>query len=88
MGPTPHPSNDKEVYPGRLYLYDVDTERVFTITTDQGDSEVLLVEDDTVYYRASDRLYSAPITAKGMGPARLVAKGDEVRDSHWAFVKH
>ena len=32
-----------------------DTEKLFTITTNQGDSEILLIEDNTVYYRVSDR---------------------------------
>jgi hypothetical protein len=80
--------NDEAVYPGRLYLYDVDTERVHKITTNQGDSEVLLVENSTVYYRVSDRVYSAPITDSGVGPARLVAQAEEIRDAHWAFFKH
>jgi hypothetical protein len=76
------------VFPGRLHLYDVDTERFFTIATNQGDSEVLLVENNTVYYRVSDRLYAAPITDKGIGPARLLATSEVIRDAHWAFIKH
>jgi len=76
------------VYPGRLFLYDTSTERIYTIVTHQGDSEILLVEDGTVYYRASDRLYSAPITNRGLGEAKLLAKSDVIRDAHWAFIKH
>ena len=75
------------VFPGRLHLYDSDREQVYTIVTNQGDSEVLLLEDGTVYYRASDRLYAAPITEKGIGTARLVAKDYSIRDVHWAFIK-
>jgi hypothetical protein len=75
------------VYPGRLHLYDIDTERVYTIETKQGDSEVLLIENGTVYYRASDRLYSVPITDKGIGVARLIATDEAIRDAHWAFIK-
>ena len=78
----------KDVYPGRLHLYDLDTERTYTISTNQGDSEILLVDNNTVYYRASDRLYSAPITESGMGRARLLATADVIRDAHWAFIKH
>lgn len=76
------------VYPGRLHLYDVNTERLYTIATNQADSEILLVEDQTVYYRVSDRLYSAPVTEKGIGTARLLATGDLIQDAHWAFIKH
>ena len=75
-------------YPGRLHLYDVDTEQLFTINTGQGDSEVLLVESGVVYYRAADELYSAPITDRGIGPARLLATDDSIRDAHWAFIKY
>lgn len=76
------------VFPGRLHLYNMETERVFTIETKQGDSEILLVEKNTVYYRVTDRLYSAPITDKGIGTAKLIATDDIIRDSHWAFIKH
>ena len=76
------------VFSGRLYLYDIDTERVYTISTNQGDSEVLLVENNVAYYRASDRLYSVPITEKGLGTAQLLATDEAVRDAHWAFIKH
>jgi hypothetical protein len=71
-----------------LHLYDIDNEKVYTIETHQGDSEVLLIEDGVVYYRASDRLYSAPITALGLGSARLVATDEAIRDAHWSFIKH
>src|ERR1700683_2596053 len=50
------------IYPGRLDVYNIDTEKLFTITTNQGDSEILLIEENTVYYRVSDRLYKASIT--------------------------
>ena len=76
------------VFPGRLYLYDTSNERVYSIDTKQGDSEILLVEDGVVYYRASDRLYSATITASGLTPGRLLATSDIIRDAHWAFIKH
>ncbi len=55
-------------YTGKLYLYNIDTEQLFSISTKQGDSEILLVENETVYYRISHRLYSAPITSKGIAP--------------------
>ncbi len=36
------------VYSGRLDVYSIDTEKLFTIATNQGDSEILLIEDGTV----------------------------------------
>jgi hypothetical protein len=74
-------------YPGRLSLYDAATERMYTILTNQGDSEILLVEDGVVYYRASDRLYSVPITPTGLGQAKLLTASEVVRDAHWAFIR-
>ena len=76
------------VFPGHLFLYDVSTEHLYTIDTHQGDSEILLVEDRVVYYRASDRLYSATITETGLTPGRLLATSEVIRDAHWAFLKH
>ena len=75
------------VFPGRLYLYDASTERVYILATNQGDSEVLLVENGVVYYRASDRLYSATLTDKGLAPSSLLATSETIRDAHWAFIK-
>jgi hypothetical protein len=76
-------SHYKDVYPGRLHLYNVYTEKIYTISTKQADSEILLVDNATVYYRASDRLYSAPITENGIGEARLLATDEAIRDAHW-----
>ena len=76
------------VYPGTLHLYDVATEKSYTIITNQGDSEILLVENGAVYYRVSDRLYSAPLGASSVGAPTLLATGDLIRDAHWAFIKH
>jgi hypothetical protein len=89
MGPSLVESfaNSDSVFPGRLHVFDSDTEAVFTITTNQGDSEILLI-DGTVYYRVSDRLYGAPISAKHLGAGHLLAQDEEIRDAHWAFVKH
>jgi hypothetical protein len=75
------------IYPGRLDVYNIDTEKLFTITTNQGDSEILLIEDGTVYYRVSDRLYRVPITDSGFGAATLIATDEAIRDAHWAFIK-
>jgi hypothetical protein len=80
--------DSSEVFPGRLQLYDTERDRVYAITTNQGDSEVLLVDKNVVYYRVSDRLYSTEITVDGLAPARLIATSEVVRDTHWAFIVH
>src|SRR5205823_12061756 len=55
MGPSIHArfNDGKYVFHGRLHLYDLDNGHTYTITTNQGDSEILLVDNSTVYYRAS-----------------------------------
>ena len=75
------------VYPGRLHFYNIATGKLISIATNQGDSEVLLVDDGIAYYRVSDKLYSAPINEKGVGKATLLATDDVIRDVHWAFFK-
>jgi hypothetical protein len=89
MGPNMERTFDEaaSVYPGRLHVYNIYTEKLFTITTNQGDSEILLIEDNTVYYRVSNRLYTAPITDSGIGAATLIATDEAIRDAHWAFTK-
>ncbi len=77
----------RNVLPGNLFIYDVDTEKVFPIRTRQGDSEVLLVEGGMVYWRAATRLYSAQITDSGIGEPRLLATDEVIRSTHYAFIK-
>jgi hypothetical protein len=74
------------VFPGRLHVFDTDTQRTFTINTKQGDSEILLIDGGMVYYRVSNRIYRAPITKMGIGPARLMAEDERIGDAHWAFT--
>jgi hypothetical protein len=76
------------VFPGRLHLYNIDTGQDTVITTNQGDSEVLLVDKNVVYYRVSNRLYSASITAGAIAMPKLLATDETIRDVHWAFIKH
>jgi hypothetical protein len=78
--------NPVSVFPGRMHVYDVETTKTYTIETKQADSEVLLVENGTVYYRVNDRLYSVAITGVGLGTPRLLATSDVLRDTHWAFL--
>ncbi len=47
---------------GILFLYNnINTRKKYTIRTNQGDNEVLLVEGDTVYYRINRSIYRAAI---------------------------
>ena len=74
-------------YPGTLHLYNADTTKTLTITTNEPDSEILLVENGRVLYRVNDSLFEAKLEAEGLGPASLLVQSDVIRDSHWAFTK-
>jgi hypothetical protein len=87
-GPATNAVSQGGQFPGRLLIYDTDAEKEFSISTGQGDSEVLLIEGGVVYYRAATRLYSAPLTKEGVGEGHLLATSELIRDAHWAFTKH
>lgn len=71
--------------PGILFLLDTAKGRYFEIRTDQGDSEILLVREDSVYYRINNSLFVAPLNAGSIGPGRLLVTNDAIPDVHWAF---
>jgi hypothetical protein len=75
------------VFPGRLHLFNVDTEKTLTIETKQADSEVLLIDRNVIYYRADTRLFSAEITDGKVSNARVIADAEYIRDAHWAFLR-
>lgn len=72
--------------PGILYLYNTTTNTYFEWDTKQGDSEILLIENNEVYYRVNDEIFRAPIlNGKKLGKAKLLIKNEVVPDIHWAF---
>ena len=71
---------------GILFLYNTETQQKYEIETNQGDSEILLVEDDTVYYRVYDEIYQAKIGMNKIETGTLLVKDDVVPDIHWAFL--
>ena len=73
-------------FPGILFLYDIRTGKKYTIETNQGDSEILLVEEGIMYYRVNDRILKAKIGKESIGEPELVVEGEIVPDIHWAFM--
>ncbi len=74
-------------YPGILYLLNVPTRKYIEWNTGQGDSEILLVQDETVYYRVNDEIYKVPIlNGEKLGKSNLLIKDPRVPDIHWAFL--
>ena len=79
--------NSERYFPGILYLYHVPTEKYIEWSTGQGDSEILLVENNTVYYRVGDEIYKATIIEnQKLDKPRIIIKNDKVRHIHWAFT--
>lgn len=73
--------------PGILFLYNTETNKYIEWDTQQGDSEILLVEDEAVYYRVFNTIYKSPIlNGEMLGKAELLVKDNEyVPFIHWAF---
>ncbi len=67
-----------------IFLYNVKTGKDYTIKTDDIESEVLLVEDDVVYYRVKDRLYRSDISKDFKDP-ELLAQDPALEGIYWAF---
>ncbi|MFO0363610.1 MAG: hypothetical protein ACK55F_02840 [Acidobacteriota bacterium] len=79
-------AEDKDkIYPGRIFIYDVEKEKSISLVTGQADSEVILIESGWVYYRAADVLYKAEIGERELGKPVMIAQDDAIRDAHWAF---
>lgn len=81
-------------YPGELILYHIPTQQKISWITfengkPQGDSEVLLIRNETVYYRVNDVVYEAPIiNYRELGESKLLIKDKRVSDIHWAFFSN
>jgi hypothetical protein len=79
--------NDGFYRPGILYLYNANTGIYIEWNTGQGDSEILLVKDEMVYYRVFDAIYKVPIIeGERLGESELLVRDIQVvPDIHWAF---
>lgn len=74
-------------YSGILYLLNIDTREYIEWNTGQGDSEILLVQDEVVYYRVNDKIYKATIiNGEKLGETELLIQDEKVPDIHWAFI--
>lgn len=73
---------------GYLYFYNIDTKNYIEWNTKQADSEILMVRNDTVYYRKYDAIYMAPIIdGKKLGKSILLISSKEVPSIHFIFFK-
>lgn len=80
---------DLQIYSsGVLFLFNTSTGIFLTINTCHGDSQILLVKDDEVYYRVNDSIYVRRIiNGLYLSNEELVVRSPMVVDVHWAFFK-
>jgi hypothetical protein len=67
-----------------IFLYSIETGKEYTIKTDSEESEVLLIEDDTVFYRVKDAVYKASLEDNFKNP-ELIIRNPELINVYWAF---
>ena len=74
------------VYPGELFVLNLNTGAQIRISTGSGDSEVLLVANGVIYYRVDDALFRADIVGSSLSNTVKLAEGPEIVQAHWAFL--
>jgi len=74
------------IFPGELVVINTVSGRQMRISTGQGDSEILLVTEDTVFYRVNDEIYAAAILEGALGNPIKLAVGGGLYQAHWAFL--
>jgi hypothetical protein len=79
-------SQSSFAFPGTIHLYDTRSKMKYTISTGQGDTEVLLIEGNVVYYRVNDSLFRARIGSAQIENVTQILKDDDVQLAHWAFL--
>ena len=86
-------ANWYKIYPeGVLYIYNINSGKYIEWEAlenghRQGDSEVLYIEDEMVYYRINDKLYRAKIlNGEKLGKSELLVQDDRIVDVHWLFL--
>lgn len=79
----------QEIYaPGILFMYNAETKQYFEIITENADSEILLIENNEIYYRIYDEIYKAEIRDDKVTNGKLLVKNEIVPDIHWAFISN
>jgi hypothetical protein len=72
-------------YPGDLAVINGLTGQTFHIHTGQGDSEVLLVDQTSIFYRVNDQIFQSEMKGGAVSEPVKVVEGPEIVQVHWAF---
>lgn len=77
---------NNQIFEGKLFLFNTTTKKYIEIDTKQGDSEIILVEKEIVYYRVFDELYMGTIGNTKIENVTKIIKHPLIQDAHWAFI--
>jgi hypothetical protein len=69
-----------------IYIYDTKSDQSYKIKTDDIVTEVLLIENNTVYYRVNDRLYQATLSNGEAIGTKLIVQDPALVNVYWAFI--
>ncbi len=79
----------KFISKGNLYVFNMDNQNVIKWETGNGDSEILLIDNNTIYYRVTNKLFRVPIIeGKRLGEPTILIEDNRVGDIHWAFISN
>lgn len=71
---------------GTLVMQDPQSNREISINTGREDSEIVMVDQDTVWYRINDEIWSGVISDSKLAKLRMLAKDSRLVQAHWAFL--
>lgn len=79
-------NESSDYFPGDLLVLNGRTDQRYMIHTGEGDSEVILATNDSVYYRVNDAIFRADIAPGKLAAGVKIAEGPDVPQAHWAFL--
>lgn len=72
--------------PGILVLQDLQSNKIITIDSGREDSEIVLVDKETVFYRINDEIWTGVISGSKLANVKMLAKDSRLVQAHWAFL--
>jgi len=82
-------NTEQTYFPGKLFAINADTWDYYEWETNQGDSEILLVENNKIFYRVYDKIYERIVDGKKLYEPKLILEDKElVPQIHWMFLEN
>jgi hypothetical protein len=75
-----------QTFDGSIELLNIRTGKRHDFYTAQGDTEVLLIDGSTLYYRVNDALFRTQIGSNNLGSPVQMLRDDNLQLVHWAFL--